>query len=82
MLRLVAARREIAVAWHPGLTLGDLPAQLIAACPPLAARVAGEDGGLTSGLAFNLNGRDFIRDTATVLHPGDRLLLLTADPGG
>ena len=82
MPRLVAGGREIAVAWRPGLTLGDLPAGLVAACPALAERIVGESGALASGLAFNLNGRDFVRDPATSLRPGDRLLLLSADPGG
>ena len=82
MPRLVAGEREIAVPWHTGLTLGDLPVRLAEACPPLAARILGDTGELAEGLAFNLNGRDFVRDPATALHAGDRLLLLSADPGG
>jgi len=80
--RRVTGKRAIAVAWAPGLTLADLPGRLVEACPPLAERVLDAAGGLASGLAFNLNGRDFVRDPATALHPGDRLLLLSADPGG
>ena len=82
MPRLVAGEREIAVPWRAGLTLADLPARLVEACPGLAPRILGEAGGLADGLAFNLNGRDFVRDPATALHAGDHLLLLSADPGG
>jgi hypothetical protein len=82
MPRLVAGGREIVIAWHPNLTLSDLPARLVEACPLLAGRVLDAAGGLATGLAFNLNGRAFVRDPSTALRPGDRLLLLSADPGG
>jgi hypothetical protein len=82
MPRLVSGERAVALEWRPNLTLGEVPALLAQACPALAERVAAPDGTLVSGLAFNLNGRDFVRDPATPLRPGDRLLLLSADPGG
>ena len=82
MPRLLAGVREVALAWRPGLILGDVPALLAAACPALAGRVADASGALAGGLVFNLGGRDFVRDPATPLHTGDRLLLLSADPGG
>ena len=82
MPRLLAGARAVTLPWRPGLTLGDLPALLAAACPALAGRVAGETGALAGGLVFNLGGRDFVRDPATPLHAGDWLLLLSADPGG
>ncbi|MGH2350518.1 MAG: MoaD/ThiS family protein [Chloroflexota bacterium] len=82
MARLRAGRREVVVPWRPGLTLGDLPAQVAAACPVLQGRVVDASGGLAQGLVFNLNGRDFLRDPATPIQPGASLLLLSADGGG
>lgn len=82
MPRLLADERAVALPWRPGLTLGDVPALLATACPALAGRVADAMGTLAGGLVFNLGGRDFVRDPVTPLHAGDRLLLLSSDPGG
>jgi molybdopterin converting factor small subunit len=37
---------------------------------------------LKFGYLANINGRKFISDPATRLHPGDALLILSADAGG
>jgi hypothetical protein len=82
MPRLVAGARAVEVDWSPGMTLADVPARLVAACPALRSSVLDARGELATGLLFNLNGRDFVRDPTTSLHPEDTLLLLAADPGG
>ncbi len=82
MPRLLAGERAVTLAWRAGLTVGDVPAQLVDACPALVGRVADATGALAGGLVFNLGGRNFVRDPATPLRAGDRLLLLSADAGG
>ena len=39
-------------------------------------------GRLQQGTLANLNGQRFVTDPATMLQPGDSLLLLSADAGG
>ena len=80
--RVVTGLRSIDVPWQAGLTLADVPARLAIACAALQGHVVDEHGQLLSGLIFNLNGRDFLRDPSTPIEPGDTLLLLGADAGG
>ena len=80
--RLAAGARAVVVPWQGGLTLADLPARLAAACPALWGPVVVPGGRLAEGFIFNLGGRDFLRDPATPLAAGARVLLLGADAGG
>jgi hypothetical protein len=80
--RLLAGAGRIALPWREGLTLADLPPRLAEACPALRGKVVDDAGRLVPGHVFNLNGRDFVRDPAQPVHPGDCVLLLSADPGG
>ena len=34
------------------------------------------------GHILNRNGRDFLKDPAELIHPGDRLLLMSSSAGG
>ncbi len=80
--RLAAGVREVIVPWSPGLTLAGVPERLAACCPALRGSVVTSGGTLAPGFVFNRNGRDFLRDPATPIAPGDLLLLLSADAGG
>jgi hypothetical protein len=64
------------------MTLADVPPAICRDLPATSGVVADAEGQLVSGLVFNLNGRNFVRDPQTPLQPGDRLLLLAADAGG
>ena len=61
-------------------TLGDVCGALAARFPALTGLVSA--GGLHPTVAANLNGDRFVRDPATALAAGDRLLILSADAGG
>lgn len=49
---------------------------------PAMGDLALEDGRLRPEFLANLNGRRFVRDPATAIQSGDRLLILSADAGG
>jgi len=72
-----AGRAELQVAAG---TVADLLAAVVQACPGLAGVV--RDGRLGPHYLLSLDGRQFVSDPATVLRPGERLLLLSADAGG
>jgi sulfur-carrier protein len=61
--------------------LGEALAALAARFPELA-RDCFDGGALRPGIIANINGRRFVRDPATPLADGDRLLLMSADAGG
>jgi molybdopterin-guanine dinucleotide biosynthesis protein A len=51
--------------------------------PTLVGSVIAPDReSLVAGQACNVNGRDFIRDTTTKIHSGDRIFIVSADAGG
>jgi molybdopterin-guanine dinucleotide biosynthesis protein A len=51
--------------------------------PTLVGSVIAPDReSLVAGQACNVNGRDFIRDSSTKIHSGDRIFIVSADAGG
>ena len=51
--------------------------------PTLVGSVIAPDReSLVAGQACNVNGRDFIRDSTTKIHSGDRIFIVSADAGG
>jgi molybdopterin converting factor small subunit len=72
-----AGRAELQVATG---TVTEVLAALVQTCPGLAGVVW--EGRLSPHYLLSLDGGQFLSDPATVLRPGDRLLLLSADAGG
>lgn len=62
-------------------TLGEGLRALGEQLPEFAAACLA-DGNLQNGYLASHNGRTFTRDPALELHPGDSILILSADPGG
>ena len=76
-------RAGVAKTEATGTRLDEVLADLARRFPRLAEECFRQrDGGLKSGTLVNLNGRRFVTDPATVLAPGDALLILSADAGG
>jgi sulfur-carrier protein len=76
-------RAGVAKTDATGARLGEVVADLARRFPRLAEECFREDrGGLKPGTLANLNGERFVTDPATVLAPGDALLILSADAGG
>ena len=63
------------------ITLADVVAQLATKFPKLE-ETCFEKGKIKRDYVVSLNGDQFVREGNTVLHLGDRLLLLSADAGG
>jgi molybdopterin converting factor small subunit len=61
-------------------SLGQALTQAAVCLPRLSDLIDGDR--LHPSLAANLNGDRFVRDPATPLAAGDRLLLMSADAGG
>jgi molybdopterin converting factor small subunit len=61
-------------------TVADVLAALVRACPGLTDVV--RDGRPGPHCLLSRDGREFVSDPATVLRPGERVLLLSADAGG
>jgi molybdopterin converting factor small subunit len=61
--------------------LGDVLADLERRFPGLTEDCLA-DGRLRPACVANLNGEAFVSDPATILSPGDALLILSADAGG
>jgi molybdopterin-guanine dinucleotide biosynthesis protein A len=81
--RLVAQTREVPLVLPAGATLGQLFAELAVALPMIVGPVIRRgDNALVDGYACNINGIDFVRDAATPVHGGDRIMILSADAGG
>ena len=81
--RMLSGTREVALALPPGATLTQVLAALVAKLPALSGRVISADGSrLIDGYACNLNGLSFVRAAETSVHPGDRVMILSADAGG
>jgi hypothetical protein len=76
--RARAGRKEITVR---AATAGEALAAVAQACPGLGG-LRRPDGGLAPQYLLSLDGERFVTDLAQPLGPGDRLLLLSADPGG
>jgi molybdopterin converting factor small subunit len=73
-----AGRAELHVAAG---TVRDLLAAIENSCPGLAGLLQPE-GRLAPHYLLSLDGQRFVSDLAQNLHPGDRVLLLSADAGG
>jgi molybdopterin converting factor small subunit len=72
--RVRAGRAEAA-------TVADSLAAVEQACPGLIGLVQA-NGRLAPHFLLSLNGTQFVTDPDQPVHPGDRLLLLSADAGG
>jgi hypothetical protein len=81
--QLLAKTKSVSVSVPAPATVGGALIALSIRLPVLAGRVIDiERRRLSSGYACNINGRDFVRDPAAAIRPGDRLLILAADAGG
>lgn len=81
--RMLSGTSEIALTLQPGATVSHLLAALVANVPVLSGRVISPDGSrLIDGYACNVNGVEFVRTAARAVHPGDRVMILSADAGG
>jgi len=74
-------RAGVAETQAEGARLDQVLADLARRFPRLAADCFARDG-LQKGYLANLNGQRFVSDPATVIRPGDQLLILSADAGG
>jgi hypothetical protein len=82
-LARLLARREAAQVPVTGTTsLAQLARTLADQLPALVGTVVTEEGCLIGGHAFSRDGRELLRDPAELIHPGDRLLLLSTIAGG
>jgi molybdenum cofactor guanylyltransferase len=81
--RLRARRSEVSLALPPDAAIIDVLHALAQAVPALVGPVLiPDENRLAAGHACNLNGHDFVRDLATRVVDGDRILILSADAGG
>jgi len=81
--RLLAKTREVPLSIPEQANLSEVYEALAEACPVLVGRVIAQDKrSLASGYACNINGRDFVRNGAIKVNPGDRVFILSADAGG
>ena len=76
--RLRAGCAEMAVC---ASTVSEMLAAVELACPGLKG-VRRHDGRAAPQYLLSLDGRAFLTDPEQRLHPGDRVLLLSADAGG
>jgi molybdopterin-guanine dinucleotide biosynthesis protein A len=81
--RMIARTQDVALALPPGATCAHVFAALAGKLPALVGRVISADGGsLVDGYACNVNGLNFIRSATAPIHPGDKVMILSADAGG
>jgi molybdopterin converting factor small subunit len=76
--RMRAGRASLTVR---AATVAETLAAVERDCPGLKGLVK-PNGGLAPHYLLSLDGRQFVTDVGQPLHPGDRLLLLSADAGG
>jgi molybdopterin converting factor small subunit len=74
-------RAGVAKTEAAGTRLDEVVGDLARRFPRLAEECF-SGGWLKSGTLVNLNGQRFVSDPATVLEPGDAILILSADAGG
>lgn len=81
--RLLAQTREVSLALPPEATCAQAFAALAERLPVLVGRVISPDRRrLVDGYACNVNGLEFVRSATATVHPGDTLVILSADAGG
>jgi hypothetical protein len=81
--RLAGGVKALALDIRGAITIAELLSRLATACPALVGSVLDpERGVLVEGHILNRNGRDFLKDPADVICPGDRLLLMSSSAGG
>jgi molybdopterin-guanine dinucleotide biosynthesis protein A len=81
--RLLARTSEVSLALPAGATFADAFAALAEQLPVLVGQVISPDRRrLVDGYACNVNGLAFVRTPTAVVHPGDSLVILSADAGG
>jgi molybdopterin converting factor small subunit len=67
----------------PDASLARVFLALAERLPTLVGSVIARDKDrLVAGQACNVNGREFIRDSSTRIHSGDRIFIVSADAGG
>lgn len=81
--RLQAGLKHLAIQIPGVITLAELVLALAEACPPLVGSVIDPNHyALVDGYILNRGGRDFLKDPAERIQPGDRLLLMSSSAGG
>jgi molybdopterin-guanine dinucleotide biosynthesis protein A len=81
--RLLARTSEVSLALPAGATFAEALAALAEQLPVLVGQVISPDRRrLVDGYACNVNGLVFVRTPTAVVHPGDSLVILSADAGG
>jgi molybdopterin converting factor small subunit len=81
--RLSAGEKATVLPYEAAASLADVVGTLAVRYPALVGPVIAAGGrSLLDGYVFNLNGRDFVPDLGTKLHPGDTVLLVAAAAGG
>jgi hypothetical protein len=81
--RLAAGIKQVSLAVSEPIRIPELVRALADACPALVGSALDLGrGALGEGYILNRNGRDFLRDPAALVQPGDRLLLMSSSAGG
>ncbi len=80
--RLLARRDEVRLPWHEPASLVCLLRVLAVEVPGLVGNVLSAEGSLLGGHVLSRNGTDLLRDPGEIIHPDDRLLLLSTSAGG
>lgn len=81
--RLRAKTKIVPLELPPDASLAQVFLALAETLPTLVGSVIARDkDGLVAGQACNVNGREFIRDSSTRIHSGDRIFIVSADAGG
>jgi molybdopterin-guanine dinucleotide biosynthesis protein A/molybdopterin converting factor small subunit len=81
--RLLAQTREVVLALPSEATFAQAFAALAERLPVLVGRVISADRThLVDGYACNVNGLTFVRTPTATVHPGDNIIILSADAGG
>ena len=81
--RLLTKTAKIDLALPRQATLGDVLAALSDRLPVLVGPVIAVDRkSLAGGIACNINGKTFVRDSKASVQSGDSLFIISADAGG
>ena len=81
--RMLTGTREVTLSLPAPATLAQVFVALAGQLPLLSGRVLSPDGTrLVEGYACNVNGLEFVRDSAARISPGDNIAIISADAGG